>query len=485
MAINKELTEADLHRLWQRGSLSKGELLTLDGQAVEIIYSGVWNRDAGPDFRNAILRLAGEMVKGDVEIHLEPDMWYSHMHHVDPAYNGVVLHLALGGGAGRPIVREDGVKVPQVLLPPTVIDTLAPSSRPSGVERLVVQSCPLRQREKRFVHETVLAAAEERLMDKAARFAEQLGDASWDQIVYRGICEALGYAVNQIPFRKLADCVPVDLIMTEMRWAKEHEVRDRIWALLFGTAGLLPSQARPTVTLVDAELREFIQPLEQHWQEISHRRKIEPMRPEEWQFFRLRPANFPTRRVAALGLLLPRFARGGFLGRFLQIFESLAEQPKRLARELERLFVVPAEGVWVRASRLDRDPDLRGRGAPSSLLGSARAREIVTNVVLPIMYLYGVDSGDGRLPSLARETYSLVPKLSDNLITRAMVMQLGDVLPGGRKPASAAEQQGLVQLHKLYCQPLRCEACQRLGSLSGRLTLRLRDKIEALRRKKS
>ena len=479
MPTSKELTEADLHRLWQRGLLPKEDLETTDGREVDIVYGGVWNHDAGPDFKGAILRLAGEMVKGDVEIHLQPEMWYSHMHHVEPAYNGVVLHVALAGGESRRIVREDGLEVPQLLVAPDAVEVLAPGSKTTDAERLVVQSCALRSREKQFVRETILAAAEERLMDKAARFAEQLGRSSWDQVVYRGVCEALGYAVNQVPFRRLADRVSVDLAMTELRWADGPEARDRLMALLFGSAGLLPSQSRPAVTLVDAELRQFVRPLEELWQEIAHRRRIEPMRPEEWQFFRLRPANFPTRRVAALALLLPRFAREGFLGRILQVFESLAEQPKKLARELGHLFLVPADGVWVRASRLDRDPELRGRGAPSSLLGVMRSREIVTNVVLPVVYLYGVDSGNGRLVNLVRETYALVPKLSDNLITRAMAVQLAE---GGRLASSAAEQQGLVQLHKLFCRPLRCEACQQLSSFSNRLTLRLRDKIEALRR---
>jgi len=478
----QNLTEADLHRLWQRGALPKDGLHSTEGQAVEIVFAGVWNYDSGPDFKDAILRIAGKMVRGDVEIHLQPEMWYSHMHHIDPAYNAVVLHLALEGGAHRPIVREDGIEVVQVRVPEKVAAALSLPRSSADIDWLIVQSCPLRQRSKQFVRETILAAAEERLMDKAARFAEQLGGATWDQIVYRGICEALGYATNQAPFRKLAERVPVDVALAEMRWADPADARDRVWALLFGAAGLLPSQARPPVVLVDAELREFVGPLEEHWQEICHRRHIEPIRPQEWQFFRLRPANFPTRRLAALGLLLPRFAKEGFLSRILHSFESLAEQPRRLARELERLFVVPAEGVWVRASRLDRDPELRGRGTPASLLGSARAREIIINVVLPVVYLYGVDSGHGRLLNLVRETYNLVPKLSDNLITRAMRMQLGDGLAGARGASSAAEQQGLVQLHKLYCQELRCRQCQQLSSVCDRMTLRLRDKIEALRK---
>ena len=99
--------EAALQRLWFEHALPR-HLLTSDGQRAEIVQTGWWNREGGPDFRDAAVRFGGNMVRsGDVELHLDAADWEGHGHHRDPAYNGTILHVALAGKlpsfAGRAI----------------------------------------------------------------------------------------------------------------------------------------------------------------------------------------------------------------------------------------------------------------------------------------------------------------------------------------------------------------------------------------------
>ena len=88
--------ERALAVLWQRAhKLSEG-LVTEDGRPFRVVYPGRANPRAGPDFHDAVIATpSGELVMGDVELHLNAPDWYGHRHHTDPGYNGVILHVVL------------------------------------------------------------------------------------------------------------------------------------------------------------------------------------------------------------------------------------------------------------------------------------------------------------------------------------------------------------------------------------------------------
>ena len=58
-----------LQYVWKHKILPLGNLATTDGKAVEIIDPGLHNRNAGPDFFNAKMRIGETMWVGKVEIH--------------------------------------------------------------------------------------------------------------------------------------------------------------------------------------------------------------------------------------------------------------------------------------------------------------------------------------------------------------------------------------------------------------------------------
>lgn len=102
------LSEHHIQRLWHEQRLLKG-LKTRDGRDIEVLSPGIWNKQAGPDFLKAHLRIGEHYYRGDIEIHLEEGGWIRHGHHEDPLYNEVLLHLCYKSPARhRPANKENG-----------------------------------------------------------------------------------------------------------------------------------------------------------------------------------------------------------------------------------------------------------------------------------------------------------------------------------------------------------------------------------------
>ena len=190
------------------------------------------------------------------------------------------------------------------------------------------------------------------------------------------------------------------------------------------------------------------------------------MKAQAWQFFRLRPQNFPTRRIAGMVELLGKFVPDGFLDGFLKVFYGNPQDHTGIASELETMLTVNAKGFWKNRFRFDDAIQKDGQKKDNALIGKDRAREIVVNTIFPALYLYASESNDGTLRNSVQELFSSYPRLTDNSITRAMKNQLfrgTTQLP--RVAMSACQQQGLILLHNAYCRPLRCTECLNLSNM--------------------
>lgn len=88
------LTERHIQALWMEQKYIKN-LATSTDEAIEVISPGIWNIEAGPDFRKAHIKIGQKEYFGDVEIHLNDDSWYHHHHHSDERYNQVILHVSV------------------------------------------------------------------------------------------------------------------------------------------------------------------------------------------------------------------------------------------------------------------------------------------------------------------------------------------------------------------------------------------------------
>ena len=462
MHVEEPAAESFLYSLWEKGVAGR-RFRTTDGRFVEVLSPGRRNLDAGPDYRDAAVRIDGRVVQGDIEFHPLVEDWERHGHHRDPRYNNVILHFVTSGCPPEArTVRQDGAAVPIVDLDrhlPRPAEELEQAGLPE--QTVAPEKCWLATQPPATVLRVVDRASRLRLAEKTARFREQRALDDWDQIFYRGLLEALGYAKNQVPARALADRLPVRKLWHYLEPFPDSEAQAHAQAWLLGAAGLLEA-----TQALDPVSARFVETARSLWQGYPERARVDPLPAEAWTFFRLRPGNFPTRRLAAAAVLVVRFRQSGFLEHFARLFEATQDGGlggKRLAQEVERLLVVDSHGFWS-----ERDCYLTGKATghrrPSQLLGRDRARDIAVNVVLPTLSGVAEETDNGRLRSAVNETYRVYPRLPDNELLRRMRLRLDTRQRGSPGlAATAAQQQGLIYLHKNGCSRGECELCFRLA----------------------
>ncbi len=452
------MVEELIFQLWESGYFATLELASEEKENVEIISHGQRNFDSGPDFKNITIKIDGNLHQGDLEIHRSANDWYLHHHHHDPAYNTVILHLVIGTKTDQ---HKRPVRLNQKPVPIEIFIDLSEDqmsyltkkyklslTHPTG--KINCKIWHINDSKKLAIIEK---AGLSRFRQKAERFSESRFHQSWSQIIYSGMMEALGYSKNSQPFRKLAQLIPVEVITRELQLANEHSL-ENIQALLFGVAGLLPSQD-PRLAIRDEEILNYVEKMETVWQENKKRIGIEPMGREEWQFFRLRPVNFPTRRLAGACLILSRLLPRGVLESLIHTFNSLLENPRQIIHEVEALFVTTTSGYWSKHYVFDTKSDA---GSKQTLIGKARARDIIINIILPSIYAYANETNNGRLKSTVLQVYRQYPRLSSNIIIKKMINNYFKI--DSKAINNALKQQGLIHLYKMYCIKKDCDRCQ-------------------------
>ena len=443
MAINwaGEITEKLVTAAWQ-GLLDKGcKLNTESGDVLRVIYPGKTSDAPGSDFQDAVIHINRRTLKGNIELHVNASDWHKHEHDRNPAYNGVVLHVAWRRDCPEAIVLQNGTIIPSVSL-----DTYLQNdtTRASG-GKVPCSGIALNSPEKLI--QILDAAGTARFHEKAGHFQRQLQHQETGQSLYQGIMTALGYARNQDPFQELATKIPLAELESALSGENEYESsQPGIEALLLGTSGLLPSQ-RPECEYSPFEDYTYVNKLEKVWETIQ---RTDVMDYRDWQFFRVRPANSPLRRIAGMSRLLQRYRGKDLLhGLVASVREA---PPENSSRFLEDGLMTEDDGYW--AGRFDF-----GKGYPGLskwLIGQTRAADIVINILLPFVYGRGEESGETALAEKALALFDAYPPAETNTVARHMQAQFG---LRSSQVKFAKHQQGLLHLYKKWCTQGRCGEC--------------------------
>ena len=413
---------------------------------MRIIYPGRINDGRGPDFLDAAIAIDQKVIKGDIEVHVKSSGWRAHRHHQDSTYNRVILHTVLWHDTKTEARLQSGKKVPTLTLqkylnsPDTQMTDIA--AHPSALDIPCRQA--LGPTSTKIITEFLDSAGEARFFTKVAEFKRDLAQKEPGQSLYQGIMGALGYSRNTLPFLELARRVPIHFLesLTQRNTPTEEHLA-RLQARLMGTAGLLPSQ-RTTRHQKNDIGNDWVERLEALWNSSLHGKA---MPAGSWQFFKVRPDNFPVRRIAAMSYLVRHYGAKKLLEE--AVSQAIAsEEP----RELEKILLITTNGYW--ANHFDFGFASR-MGIPT-LLGSSRASEITVNVLLPFVFTWGEFTSQPELTGKAFKFYCGYPRLSVNTLEKHMSKQFG---LNSDSVDSARRQQGLIHIYKKLCSQGKCHRC--------------------------
>jgi len=421
--------------MWQQ-LMDKAELTTVGGEPVKIIYPGRKNDYRGADFRDAVIATSQGIIKGDIEVHVKSSDWQAHRHHQDPAYNRVILHVVLKDNGEATSKLHNGEKVPVLALDKYIGDGA----------KSVHSSTPCLKTVKGLAGATLAklldSAGEERFSAKAIEFQAELTQVEARQCLYQGIMGALGYAKNKPPMLKLAKSLPLAILhsMTQGK-ISEPESLARLQALLLGTAGLLPSQRQNR----HREDGSWVEKFEGLWAASGH---TKTMSEDEWHLFKVRPNNFPLRRIAAMSYLIRRYGEREIVQKVVNMIKEAPLHQGYL--RLEKGFRVTADGYW--ANHFDFGLNSHN----PTLLGRWRAADIAVNVLLPFTFAWSNLNSQPEVGRRAFDLYCGYPRLGVNTIERHMINQLG---LNSQLVNSAQRQQGLIHIYNTLCRQGRCNYC--------------------------
>jgi hypothetical protein len=414
------MREDFLHFLWRTRRFEANNLSTTDQQPLIILQPGAYNSHAGPDFFNGRIRLGTTEWAGNIEMHVRSSEWNIHGHSADPAYDNVILHVVWEDD--KPIYRANGELIPCLIL------------RNHVNAKLQISYEQLMQGEKwipcatRFLETPPIVRlnwydrlSTERLEQKTIDLAAQLAatENHWEEAFYRILARSFGLKVNSEPFEMLARSLPASIL------AKHKTDLFQIESLLFGQAGLL-----------DADFKEeYPKHLAKEYRYLQQKYGLVPMDGSLWKFLRLRPANFPTVRIAQFAVLVHQSVH-----LFSQILEA------ETTDIVENLFQIELSGYWLTHYRFDAPSTKRDKR-----LGSDFFNTLLINTLIPSLFLYGKTRHLYHIQTKAIGWLEDLPAEANAIIEGWKAL--------GLKPRNGNETQALLQLKHKYCDQKRCMEC--------------------------
>ncbi len=423
------MTEDFLHYIWKNGLHNPMLINGSDGGNIEVLSRGEPNSNAGPDFFNAMIKIGGMVLAGNIEIHINSSDWYRHGHHRDRAYDNVILQLVLN--------RDEEVRRTTGEIIPTAV--LSFDSRlEENYRQLLMNEFWIACQEHinlvnpAFFMQWLDKMAIIRLEQKAHLIGEirHYNSNCWEETFYQQLARNFGFRLNGGAFEMLARSLPYKRLL------RHRDSLFQLEAILFGQAGMLNREERSSVSNADDE---YFEALKKEYSFLKNKYRLKPLESHLWKFLRLRPANFPTVRLA-------QFA--AFIYNKPSLFSAVLEC--RDLKTLSAIFRVSASEYWDNHFLFNK-----ASGKFPKSLGVFAIRSLIINTVVPVLYYYGKRRQITDYSKRALDFLMELPPENNSIINRWKIL--------GFKSRNAFHSQALLQLKNEFCSYRRCLDCS-IGS---------------------
>lgn len=416
------MKEDFLHFLWRFKKFDFLNAQTVQGEELEILETGLYNQSqSGPDFFNAKIKIGEQLWAGNVEIHKKSSDWYAHHHEVDPAYDNVILHVVWEHDVE--VFRRNNSVIPTLTLKEIVHkNALENYNQLLGVQVRKWINC-----ENDFpdfmdfdIQNWLERLYIERLEDKSKVIYALLNrnTNNWEATLFCMLAKNFGLNVNGDAFLSMANSIPFSVIQ------KTNE-SSQMEALLFGQAGLLDR-------VYD---HPYYEELKSEYKYLKHKYKLNRKGILPVSFFRLRPQNFPTIRLAQLA---------GVYIKNKNLFQHLIEQ-----KDMEKIkssFDIKASEFWDSHFTFDKEVKARPKKISRNFINL-----LLINTIIPLKFCFAHQKGALDF----EELFSLMRKLP---VEKNTIVEGFNSLRA-KTAINALDSQALIQLKKNYCAKNQCLRC--------------------------
>ncbi|MDB4198987.1 DUF2851 family protein [Polaribacter sp.] len=414
------MNEDFLQYVWRYKMFSKVDFKTTDNAHLSIIKSGLHNKNAGPDFLNAQLKIDGQTWIGNVEMHLKASDWYLHNHEKDLNYDAVILHVVWENDVD--IYMKNNKPIPTLVLKNLIDETvlnnyknlfLAPTNwlpcknAISTVDKFIFNNWKERlffdRLERKSVEINVLLQQE---------------NNNFEAVLFQLLIKNFGLKVNGNSFLRLAQSVDYSVIK------KLSFHTNQLAALLFGQAGFLEEETED----------EYQKELRKEYDYLKHKFKLNHIPKNEFSFFRMRPNNFPTIRIAQLVSLFKKHQN---------LFSKLIAIDN--LKEFYELFTIVVNPFWQTHYNFESISKKSPKKITTSFVDL-----LIINTIIPLKFLFQKSRGE-----LDEEFFLVLLKKmkpeKNNIISKFSEI--------GVSSKNAFDTQALLELKNNYCAPKRCLEC--------------------------
>lgn len=407
-----------LQFIWQYGLFQAHSLVATNNEAITIISRGSINKNAGPDFLSAKIKVGTTILVGNIEVHIKTSDWFMHQHQKDLAYHNLILHVVYEDDtptwpyhfpvlALKDYIGEGILQTYQQLMQHK--QDIACANLLSSVSALVKYNWQQR---------LLLERWEMKLLDWKLELANNQND--WQQLLMKRLIINFGFNVNAAGFDLLSKSIPNKLLIKAQSNPLEME------ALLFGQAGFLEEYFTD----------DYYQQLQAHYTFIRHKYQLQPLQKHIWKFMRMRPVNFPTIRIAQLAALL---CKSTHMCAMLSNINSL--------NEIRTVFKITASSYWDNHVRFGKETLSKS----SKNLGESAIDTIFINTLLPFLFLQASYEDNYEKKMLVMDWLQSIKAEQNAIIEKWSTCAW--------RVNNALDSQSLLQLYNYYCLPKKCLHC--------------------------
>lgn len=413
------MKEDFLHYVWQYKKFDFSNLKTCSGETLTIINVGQYLKNSGPDFFNAQIVIGNQKWAGNVEIHVKSSDWYLHNHENDENYDNVILHVVWENDV--PVFGKSNSEIPVLCLKDFVSKELLNNYHYLTTEKKWIFCENDLGTVDEFVFNNWLERVFFERLEKKSQLIENLllqTNYDWEAVLFCMLAKNFGLNTNGETFLKIAQSIPFSVIR------KESFEIENLEALFFGYSGLLNS---------DLEHKYPQNLLSRFNYLIQKHQLVVPIIPP-LIFFKLRPENFPTIRLAQLAMLYNKQQN---------LFSKIMDCNS--IDEIYKLLDADVSIYWQNHYHFEKANTTKKRKITKSFIDL-----IIINTIVPLQFSFAKYNGKANDEIVLHLLRELKPE-ANNITDKFQNI--------GIKSTDAFMTQSLIQLKTEYCNKHKCLSC--------------------------